>query len=104
LEGYILLLGAPFDSNTSLHLSEYRVPDPLKKPKTWDVCIQINGKRFWTYYDDIENDCGDFPNILMDYMKTSGPFHRGKVGQAECYLIPQAQLVDYGVEWMTQHR
>jgi aminoglycoside 3-N-acetyltransferase len=104
LDGYVLLLGAPLDSNTSLHLAEYRVPTSMKKAKRWDVCMHVNGVRTWTYYEDIENDCGDFPNILMDYMKTSSPFHRGRVGKAECFLIPQPSLVDYAVEWMTQHR
>lgn len=104
LEGYILLLGAPLNSNTSLHLAEYRLPDALKQYRKWDVCLQINGTRTWTYYEDIENDCSDFPDILMDYMKTNGPFCQGKVGNAECLFIPQTQLVDYGVEWMTQHR
>jgi len=104
LEGYILFLGAPLDSNTSLHLAEYRVPDSMKKPKRWDVCMQINGTRTWTYYDDIENDCRVFPDILMDYLKTSCPFQQGRVGKAECLLIPQVQLVDYGVVWMAQNR
>ena len=104
LAGSILLLGAPLDSNTSLHLAEYRVPDTMKKPKNWDVCMHIHGKRTWTYYEDIENDCRDFPLILMDYMKASSSFQQGKVGNAECLLIPQRPLVDYGVEWMTQNR
>ncbi len=103
-EGYILLLGAPLDSNTSLHLAEYRVPASLKKPKQWAVCMQVNGKHTWTYYEDIENDCRDFPAILMDYVKVSGPFQQGKVGKAECFLVPQTQLVDYAVIWMIQHR
>jgi aminoglycoside 3-N-acetyltransferase len=104
LEGYILFLGAPHDSNTSLHLAEYRVPDSMKKPKRWDVCMQINGRRTWTYYEDIENNCGDFPDVLRDYRKAGGPLCQGEVGKAECFLIPQTQLVDYGVEWMIQNR
>jgi aminoglycoside 3-N-acetyltransferase len=104
LDGYILLLGAPRDSNTSLHLAEYRVPDSMKKPRRWDVCMLINGTRTWMYYEDIENDCGDFPDILMDYMKEDYPFREGKVGNAPCFLIPQPQLVDYGVEWMIKNR
>ncbi len=104
LEGYILLLGAPHNSNTSLHLSEYRVPDSLKKPKRWDVCMQIDGSRTWTYYEDIENECADFPSILMDYIKANGTHSQGKAGKADCLLIPQALLVDYGVKWMTQNR
>jgi aminoglycoside 3-N-acetyltransferase len=104
LSGYVLFLGAPFDSNTSLHLSEYRVPDPLKKPVRWDVCMLVNGARTWTCYEDIENDCTIFPDILMDYQKANRPLRQGKVGQADCTLIPQRPLVDYGVEWLTKKR
>lgn len=104
LKGHILLLGAPHDSNTSLHLAEYRVPDSLKKPKRWDVCMQIDGRRTWTYYDDLENECADFPNVLRDYRKAGGYLRQEKVGNADCLLIPQTQLVDYGVEWMIQNR
>jgi aminoglycoside 3-N-acetyltransferase len=104
VEGSILLLGAPLNSNTSLHLAEYRVPASMKKAKRWDVCLLVNGMRTWTHYEDIENDCEDFPSILMAYMETSGPFQRGKVGKAECFLVPQTKLVDYAIEWMTQHR
>jgi aminoglycoside N3'-acetyltransferase len=60
--------------------------------------------RTWTYYEDIENDCADFPNILMDYMSAGGPFNQGKVGNAACFLASQTQLVDYAVKWMSQHR
>jgi len=104
LKSYILFLGAPHDSNTSLHLSEYRVPDSLKKPIRWDVCLEINGARTWTYYEDIENDCTIFPDILKDYRKANGTLCQGKVGKADSFLIPQPQLVDYGVEWLTQKR
>jgi aminoglycoside N3'-acetyltransferase len=85
-------------------LAEYRVPDSLKKSKRWDVCMQIDGARTWTYYDDIENDCEDFPAVLMDYRKAGGLLSQGKVGEADCLLIPQTSLVDYGVEWMIQNR
>jgi aminoglycoside 3-N-acetyltransferase len=87
LEGSILLLGAPWDSNTSLHLSEYRVPDALKKPMRWDVCMPVDGARTWTYYEDLDNNCGDFPDILRDYIKAQGPFCQGKIGKADCLLI-----------------
>jgi aminoglycoside 3-N-acetyltransferase len=104
LQGSILFLGAPPDANTSLHLSEYRVPEALKKPIHWDVCVRIDGIRTWTYYEDIENDCTIFPEILSDYRKAGGQLQQGNVGRADCLLIPQPALVDFGVEWLTQKR
>ena len=104
LDGHILLLGAPLNSNTSLHLAEYRLPEAKKVPKKWDACIMQEGKRVWTQYEDIENNCDDFPQILTAYMKDGGPYREGKVGNATCYFLPQRHLVDFGVEWMTQNR
>ncbi len=104
LKGYILLLGAPLDSNTSLHLAEYRVAEALKKPIRWSVPSGLNDERAWIHYDDIENDCQDFPQILVEYIGSGGKYKKGKVGNGESYLIPQSSLVDYGVAWMNHHR
>ncbi len=104
LGGYILLLGAPLNSNTSLHLAEYRLPQEKKVLKKWDVCLIQEGKRVWTHYDDIENNCDDFPQILTAYMEDNRPFRQGKVGEARCYFVPQQNLVDFGVAWMTRDR
>jgi len=104
LQGHILFLGAPLNANTSLHLAEYRVPAEHKGNMQWSVCILQNGKRTWSHYDDVENDCSDFPNIFMDYGKAGRPALEGKVGNAHCFLIPQALLVDYAVDWMIRNR
>jgi len=104
LKGYILMLGAPLDSITSLHLAEYRLPNERKKPKQWAACILQEGKRVWTHYDDIENECADFPLILQAYMDEKRSYHQGKVGNADCTLVSQPALVDFGVEWMILHR
>ncbi len=104
LRGYVLLLGAPLDANTSLHLSEYRLSDSKKKSKQWDVCLLQEGKRIWTHYDDIENECSDFPVILNDYIKKNLPHSKGIVGNSDSYLLPQRSLVDFGTVWMMENR
>jgi aminoglycoside 3-N-acetyltransferase len=98
------MLGAPLDSITSLHLAEYRVPEDRKKPIQWAACILEGGKRVWTHYDDIENECADFPQIFQAFMDEKRPFCQGKVGNADCYLVSQPELVDFGVEWMIRNR
>ncbi len=104
LKGYILMLGAPLDSITSLHLAEYRLPEERKKAKQWAACILQEGKRVWTHYDDIENECADFPHIFLAYMEEKHPYQHGKVGSADCYLVSQPRLVDFGVKWMIRNR
>jgi aminoglycoside 3-N-acetyltransferase len=103
LNGHILLLGAPFNSNTSLHLAEYRVLERLKKPIQWSVCSLVNNERAWIHYDDIENNSEIFPDILNDYIRGGGLYWNGKVGQAGSYLMPQRSLVDFGIQWLNEH-
>jgi len=103
-DGYILFLGAPHDANTSLHLAEYRQPEGQKKAKQWDVCLLQNGQRVWTHYEDIENECSDFPQILDDFIKTNGFHRQGQVGEADCQFLSQREMVDFAVGWMSIHR
>lgn len=104
LQGHILLLGAPQDSNTSIHLAEYRQPPAVMRPKRWDALMLVDGERTWTHYDDIENTNRDFPAILQAFRQTEGLCHAGDIGEAESWLLSQVQLVDFAVNWMKIHR
>lgn len=70
----------------------------------WKVCPPARGEKVWTHYDDIQNECSDFPQIFKAYMNAKHPYSHGKVGNAECYLVSQSALVDFGVEWMIKNR
>ncbi len=104
LQGFVLLLAAPANSNTSLHLAEYRLPREYLKPKNWDVCQWVDGERRWVQYRDIENNCDDFPRILEAFQEARGFCRSGKTGAGWSHLISQPELVDFGVSWMTLHR
>jgi aminoglycoside 3-N-acetyltransferase len=64
LEGYILLLGAPSNSNTSLHLAEYSQKNTYIKSKVWDVKLLTDGTEQWSTYKDINNESDDFDQKL----------------------------------------
>lgn len=104
LRGSILLLGAPKTTNTSLHLSEYRSTNSLKKPKDWDVLLEVDGERCWSKYHDINNSCEDFNLILDAFAAETGLVRSGRIGEALSYLMPQREVVDYGVAWMNVSR
>ncbi|EPY09347.1 aminoglycoside N3-acetyltransferase [Paenibacillus alvei TS-15] len=104
LEGYILLLGVPTNTNTSLHLAEYRQKNTFIKPKVWGVKMPVDGNEQWITYDDINNESDDFNKIFDDFKSNTNVVKEGLVGEAVSYLIPQREMVDYALGWMNRNR
>lgn len=104
LDGRILLLGAPADSNSSLHLAEYRQENSFVKEKIWDVKVKQGEEEVWTTYRDINNDSDDFDRIFEDYRRDTSGVMEGKVGEAKSYLMPMREMVEYTVGWMNGNR
>ncbi|WP_030677275.1 aminoglycoside N(3)-acetyltransferase [Streptomyces cellulosae] len=93
----VLLLGAGYDSCTSFHLAEYRIPSPLVKvgrpgPAGWEVVteVSISSDRFDELGHDFERDV---PVVV-----------RGRVGGADVRLFPVADAVAYARRWLALHR
>jgi aminoglycoside 3-N-acetyltransferase len=90
------MLGAGWDTCTSFHLAEYRIPSPLVKvgrpgPAGWEVVteVSITSDRFDELGHDFERD---------------RPVVRGKVGAADARLFPVADAVAYATRWLEIHR
>ena len=102
LDGDVLLLGVGHDSNTSLHLAEYRAD--------WDVetvergsSVLVDGEGQWITYEDIATDSDDFDRLGADFEANHG-VRRGRVGTADATLASQRALVDFGVGWIERNR
>ncbi|WP_441351456.1 aminoglycoside N(3)-acetyltransferase [Tuberibacillus sp. Marseille-P3662] len=95
LEGYVLLLGVGYDSNTSLHLAEHRVPE--YPTATNGSPIIHNGSRVWQTYSELQYDEDRFPDIGAAY-ELHHDITLGKVGSATSRLIHQPSIVDFGAE------
>jgi len=104
LDGRVLLLGVGHDSNTSLHLAEYRADFPGKRTVQMGVPLLQNGRRQWGVYQDIDLDETDFVTIGAQFARDTGLVIEGRVGQAVACLMPQRPLVDYAVRWMAENR
>ncbi len=92
----VLLLGAGYDSCTSFHLAEYRIPSPLEEvgrpgPDGWETMteVSITSERFDELGHDFERD---------------RPVVRGTVGAARARLFPVADAVAYAERWLPVHR
>ncbi|HZD11072.1 MAG TPA: AAC(3) family N-acetyltransferase [Candidatus Binatia bacterium] len=101
LDGWVLLLGVRYDSNTSFHLAEYRAPGA--EPEDLGAPIWTEGRREWVEYKDIEIDSDVFSEIGAQ-MEQTLQLSVGRVGSAEARYFAQRRAVDFAVDWLTQHR
>lgn len=99
----ILLLGVSHASNTALHLAEYRASWPGRTKVTEAAPILEDGHRRWVTYEDLELDETDFERIGDAFDETGGQ-RAGTVGIGTGRLCDLRAVVDFGVEWMSQHR
>lgn len=101
LDGDVLLLGVGHSSNTSLHLAEYRLPDP---PRRWEgSAVRTPAGRSWVRWRDVDIDESDFDQVGAAF-ETTGSVRIGRVGAAECRLMRQRALVNFAVDRLATHR
>ncbi len=101
LDGSILLLGVGYDSNTSLHLAEYRVPNPplMRSGTPWVE----EDHRIWKEFEDIDFADDLFPAIGLAFEQTSA-VTTARVGAAQSRLMSQRAIVDFAKGWLVRHR
>lgn len=105
LDGSVLLLGVGHDSNTSLHLAEFRADYEGKKVVSRGAPVMENGRRVWREFEEIRIEEEDFEEIGAAFAaQDPSPERAGRVGEADAKLFSQGALVDFAVEWMEKHR
>jgi aminoglycoside 3-N-acetyltransferase len=102
LDGKVLLLGCGHDSNTSLHLAEWRQKSP-PRAVTGASVRRPDGTSEWISWTDVADNTDDFEQIGAAFEVAVG-LSVGQVGDAEARLTPQRALVDFAADWMAQHR
>ena len=102
LEGKLLLLGCGHDSNTSLHLAEWRQPF-APRARTGSSIQQPDGTSRWITWIDVVTDEGDFTRLGADFEAT-GAVTVGPVGNASARLMSQSGVVDFATSWLATHR
>jgi aminoglycoside 3-N-acetyltransferase len=102
LNGKVLLLGCGHDSNTSLHLAEWRQTSP-PRGITGSSIRHPDGTTRWTTWVDVMTDEGDFERLGAAFEAT-GALAIGQVGAATARLMSQRAIVDFATAWMAAHR
>jgi len=104
LDGAVLLLGVGHESNTSMHLAEYRVAFPGRHETTNGAPIVVAGKRVWAEIVDVKCDSDDFGRIAAAYVESGGDVCVRAVGAGCALWMKQRPLVDFAAEWMVENR
>jgi aminoglycoside 3-N-acetyltransferase len=102
LDGKVLLLGCGHDSNTSLHLAEWRQKAP-PRALTGASVRRPDGTSEWISWTDVVENTDDFEQIGAAFEVAVG-LSIGEVGDATARLTPQRALVDFATAWMAEHR
>jgi aminoglycoside 3-N-acetyltransferase len=110
-DAQVLMIDVGFWAFTGFHLAEYTyTPDP---PRQKYACVlpAADGDRYWEYYEDVVLDDQKFEVIGEALEESLGvdsdevmTIKRGKVGRAQCRLVPLRPAVEFAMEWMVKHR
>lgn len=92
----VLLLGVGYDSCTSFHLAEYRIPAPR-------VRVGRPASGGWEEVTEVSITSDRFDELGHDFERDR-PVVRGTVGAAETRLFPVADAVAYAEKWLAIHR
>lgn len=115
----ILLLGVGYSACTAFHLAEYRITAG-QRTRRYHCYLSRDGMREPCEFTGIEHDDGDFAELGAALDETAmaavaadqpvgvlnagnAPRH-GKVGAAQCTMLPIRTAVDFACTWMASHR
>ena len=99
---WILLLGVGYPACSAFHLAEYRyVANP--PTRSYRCVIAADGRPVWHEYRDVVLDDTGFGHLGADFDRI-GLAARGRVGRADCRLVPMVPIVDFATKWFRQHR
>ncbi len=99
MDTYVLLLGVDYDSNTSLHLAEYR--SNCREEITNGAPILENNQRVWKEYKDIDLDTEYFIEIGTEFEETH-TVNMSKIGNAHCKLFNQKECIDFATKLLKE--
>jgi aminoglycoside 3-N-acetyltransferase len=93
----ILLIGVGYDACTAFHLAEYRLPEQPSYREYRCFTADRTGRTEHSF-KDIVLDEGDFA-ALGGRIDTEPFVRRGRLGAAECRLLPVRAAVDFALAW-----
>ncbi|MEO8898630.1 MAG: AAC(3) family N-acetyltransferase [Candidatus Dormibacter sp.] len=102
-DAWVLLVGVGHANNTSLHLAEHRANYPDKEWIQQGSPMTVDGRTRWIEYAELDGDSSDF-EALGDAFARTGNELQTLIGVGTIRLMRQRSLVDFGVQWLEEHR
>jgi len=107
-EGKVLMLGAPLDTMTLLHHAEHKARLPNKRRVRVEQPVRTAaGDIEWRWIEEYNTSDPVIAGLADDYFAqvvsdflAEGEGVRGKVGNADCVLVPAAPIVRFAVAWL----
>jgi aminoglycoside 3-N-acetyltransferase len=106
-EGKVLMLGAPLDTMTLLHHAEHLADIPDKPIRQYEAPILVDGKAVWRWFEEFDTRDpvvatlpDDYFALIVEAFLGLGHGNRGRIGNAPSVLVPAAEMVAFGVEWL----
>ena len=111
--GKVLMLGAPLEKLTVLHLAEHLANIPGKRITQYQRPLWVEGERRWVTFEEFDTSEPVTDELLasgMDYFTAiaerclaEGGGCTGRVAQAPSHLFDAHRLVRCGVAWLEEH-
>jgi aminoglycoside 3-N-acetyltransferase len=97
LDGCVLLLGVNHENNSSMHIAEHRLPNPVRKKA--ESAILVDGKRVWKVYEALDYQDELFEEIGEAFEKAAD-VKKGYVGKAVSTLMKQRDVVEFTYQYL----
>ncbi|MGW1965995.1 aminoglycoside N(3)-acetyltransferase [Streptomyces sp. NPDC001935] len=105
LDAHVLLLGAPWNKTTALHLAEYATAYRGRRAGLWALPEPDgHGGSRWHRVPELLVWEGDFDALGAAYEAAGAPLADARVGGAHCRAVPLRDLVRFACRWLAGHR
>lgn len=110
-DGLVLMLGAPLETITLLHLAEYLADAPGKRWIEYEMPVLVDGVREWMRFRELDSDNGAFRyedlsldadafEVIARDALAAGVGVDGTVASAPSHLFPARALIAHAVAWL----
>ncbi|MDO7907034.1 AAC(3) family N-acetyltransferase [Paenibacillus sp. JX-17] len=105
LEAQVLFLGTTHATNTSFHLAEYRTAYRGRVELMSQAPLLTESGKEWKEFKNYNIDSDDFEALGADFeQEHPSSWKRCTLGEADCFLASQRDMVDYAAMWLAVKR
>lgn len=100
LDGKVLMLGAPYETMSLLHLTQYLIG--WGTPVAKGACMMVDGQRRWVQFRDVEFPHAWAPRCVEEMIRQDIAC-RKPCGQSFAVVVRAKSAVDFALDWRKQN-